>query len=275
MPVSCRWDGGSHLGRSRHRNEDAWGAATLAGDGRGLLLAIADGMGGHPGGDVASRAAIESALDSAGLCPAGDPAIACLEGLYQRAQDSLRDRAKARPSLREMGTTLTVALLREDGCWVGHLGDSRLAWWRDGEICLVTRDHSVAWGLVEAGVLDAEAAERDPTGAMLTRFLGPTESPCNPDLLERPLLLERGDRLLLATDGLGKVVSMERAAAILRAEEVSRSVRLLIEATLDAGAPDNVTVVVAEALDVPASGRTPLRFEDSRYRWRESPDASH
>jgi protein phosphatase len=164
-----------------------------------------------------------------------------------------------------MGTTLTLLLLRPDGAWVGHLGDSRLLWCRGKQIALVTQDHSAAWSWVTAGRMTPEQAERDPLGAVLTRHLGPAIC-CDPDIHDRPLGLMRGDRLLLCTDGLGKVVAMERIVTLV-ARSLPQAVQGLVNEALAGGGPDNITVVLAEILDPPTTSEGAIALESLPHRW--------
>lgn len=271
MAIRLDWHGGSETGHVRSRNEDRWGAVPLGADG-GVLFAVADGMGGQMGGEVASRIAIQSILRQAHAIfqQEGAPeARALIDRLFQAVQADLRSEARHDQRLWRMGTTLTILLARPDGVWFGHVGDSRLVWYRQGVMALVTRDHSAAWELVESGLLEPDEAERDPSGALLTRHLGAdTDNP--PDVSDRPLDARSGDRFLLATDGLGKVLSMERIAHTLGHGPVREAVASLIEQTLAGGAPDNVTVVAAEIGEAPTLSSAGIEFESFRYRWDEA-----
>ncbi len=273
MGLTIRWVARSEIGRVRSRNEDAWGA-TKIGRGEGVLLAVADGMGGHPGGNVASRLAIEACI---GAVRGGLPAETSREQvaeLFRLAHERLQSRAQENPELRGMGTTLTLALVRPDGAWVGHLGDTRLFWTRDGEVALLTRDHSAAWDRVERGEITPEQAEREPDGAWLHRYLGPG-APLEPDIFSRPLDLRAGDRLLLCSDGLGKVLGMGRLAEILAEQAVERAVFLAVEETLSGGAPDNVTMLLADVVAPPSPAVEPILYEEVSFRWTRPTGEPH
>ncbi len=266
MSALIRWEGGTDIGLVRQRNEDAWGGIPFGAGRPGAVLAIADGMGGLPGGDVAARLAVETVLGlAAGLGGEPDPA-ALLGELFEKAQGALARRAESDRSLDRMGTTLTVLLVRDDGVWVGHLGDTRLIWRRKDEICLVTADHNLAWDLVDAGLLGPDAAEQDPSSSILTRHLGP-HAALKPDVFDRPLDLRPGDRLLLASDGLGKVLPMEEIAGIVSRETLPGAIRELISRTREGGAPDNVTVLMAEVTEPPVLSGPVFGWEEPRYRW--------
>jgi protein phosphatase len=268
MGIRVRWESASVVGHVRQKNEDAWGVRALA-DRSDLLLAVADGMGGLPGGEIASRLAVEACLaafDRESSAPQ-DPRD-LLAKLIEAARARLSGAAERDATLVRMGTTLTLLLLREDGGWLGHLGDSRLLWCRDRSIALVTQDHSAAWPWVAAGRMTPEQAERDPLGSVLTRHLGPA-IPCEPDIPGQPLDLRAGDRLLLCTDGLGKVVSMERIVALC-ALAIAESVEGLVREALQGGGPDNITVVLAEVIDPPKAEIPPFTFESCPHRWSVS-----
>lgn len=269
MPARVRWEAACEVGCVRSKNEDAWGATAIGGDSGPVLLAVADGMGGHPGGDVASRLAIEACLDAANEGVPDRPIPEWLSWLFRRAKERLHEHAGLHPTLRTMGTTLTVLLVQEDGGWVGHLGDTRLLWARGDTIGIVTRDHSAAWERVEKGTLSLDQAERDPMGALLTRHLGPF-SPCDPDIFELPLALAKGDRLLLCSDGLGKVVSMEEVISLTAPVTIKKGVSKLIDAAIEAGGPDNITVILAELIEGDGEPDQRIDFDTLPFRFEAS-----
>lgn len=243
MNIEFSWQ--SHLGLLRQRNEDSWGARPLepqvANPGP-QLFAVADGMGGHPGGEVASSLAIRSVLDSADR-ERTQPIPEYLDRLFSLASNTIRQAGDRDPKHRDMGTTLTVLYLWGGQAWAGHIGDTRLYWIRGDEATQITRDHTMAQDLIEAGLLESKASEQHPSSHILTRCLGVCPNQ-QPDLLLRPLRVAAGDRLLLASDGLVKVVSPELLGSFVAGRGVQESTELLLRATLDGGAPDNVTVVL-------------------------------
>jgi protein phosphatase len=274
MAITIHYDGRTDVGRLRRRNEDAWGAAALEDCAGGCLLLVADGMGGHPGGDVASRLAVEAGLEEARRTDSPRAGGTRLAEIFRAAHDRLREHARFYPGMAGMGTTLTALLVQDDGAWVGNIGDSRLLWHRNGELRLLTEDHNAAWELVVAGYMDADEAERAPEGALLTRFLGAT-TPCQPDISERPLELLAGDRLLLCTDGLGKALTMKEIAGLASEALIGRAVSQAIERALAAGAPDNVTVLLAEVVQAPEIGGPSIGWETVSYRWGSGGGEAH
>lgn len=274
MAITIRFEGRTDTGRQRRRNEDAWGAAALDSSAGGCLLVVADGMGGHPGGDVASRIAVESCLEGLRSPDLPGPGPQRIAALFREARSRLRDQTRLRPDLLQMGTTLTLLLVQEDGIWAGSIGDSRLLWQRGRVMRLVTEDHNVAWQLVLAGQLDADEAERAPEGAMLTRFLSPVLDP-EPDIPDRPLEALPGDRLLLCTDGLGKVLAMGEIASTMAESPLSRALDLAIDRSLIGGAPDNVTLLLAEVLEPPAPEGRGILWDSFPYAWGADGGRSH
>lgn len=247
----------THLGLVRKRNEDAFGMkpSGIRGlvDEPSLLLAVADGMGGHPGGDRASllavRAALEPADSAEGSCPDA------LAGAFRRAVSAVEAAALEDPGMADMGTTLTLLGLEAGLGWVAHIGDTRLYWKRNAGWMLVTRDHTMAQDLVDAGTLEPEAAEKHHSSHVLTRCIG-CRRRASPDLLATPIRLRAGDRFLLCSDGLIKVVRESGLDPLIGDSGPKEAAGRLIRACLDGGAPDNVTVMLGRIVDPgPGSGR--------------------
>ncbi len=180
------------VGRVRDHNEDAY----LVDDDMGLV-AVADGMGGHQAGEVASATALE-ALRSAVRSGQG------IREAVEAANDAVYEKSTSDERLQGMGTTLTAATLAAGGTLLlGHVGDSRAYLRRDGELRRVTSDHSVIEELVQSGELTEAQAETDPRRSMITRALG-LEPGVEVDLY--PIELRAGDRLMLCSDGLTSMV---------------------------------------------------------------------
>jgi serine/threonine protein phosphatase PrpC len=243
--------GRSHPGSARVVNEDAFLAeADLR------LLTVADGMGGHKGGEVASRLAVEtvgdfiraSATDSGITWPYGlEPSLSFeanqLLNAIQLAHHRILSEAMARPELAGMGSTIVAALVTGGRAVYTNVGDSRLYLLRGGTLRQLTEDHSWAASMRQAGV-DAAVINTHPMRHFLTRALGSEETL---DLQVRDEALERGDLLLLCTDGLSGPVGDEEMARIAGEPSAGLdeiAVRL-IDAANRAGGPDNITVVLA------------------------------
>jgi PPM family protein phosphatase len=227
-------------GRRRRRNEDA----VLCAFGS-RLFAVADGMGGHAGGEVASTLAIATLAASLHRPPAASPRHA-LAAAFADANHAVYERSLGEPQLRGMGTTLTALLLAADGTgWLAHIGDSRGYRLRRGRLRRLTRDHTWVQEQVEAGRLPPHAADRHPMSNIITRALG-IEPDAEPEL--RRTGVRAGDGVLLCTDGLIAVVDeAEIAAAMAASTSAETCVRDLVELANARGGPDNVTAIVIRA----------------------------
>jgi serine/threonine protein phosphatase PrpC len=229
---------GSDVGLARSGNEDSY----LCGR---TVFAVADGLGGHQGGEVASATAVAplAALDGH---PFADPAEAAeaLAGAVREANAAIIDRAAGDPALWGMGTTVTAATVAGDRfLQLAHVGDSRAYLLRDGALGQLTSDHTVVGELVRRGRLTPEQAAIHPERNILTRAVG-----LDPGILvdtPDPLELRPGDQVLLCSDGLTEAVDDEQIAELLAAEgDGDDACRALIDAANAAGGPDNITVVV-------------------------------
>lgn len=235
----------THVGRVRQRNEDSQLVTPP-------LYAVADGMGGAPAGDVASAVAIRS-LEGEDL-PAGATDHDLSEAV-RRANRAVYAAAAGDPALQGMGTTLVAALAEADRAVVAHVGDSRAYLLRDGALQQITRDHTYVQELVREGRMSQEQADRHPSRSVLTRVLG-IEEEVEPDLIS--LDLHQGDRLLICTDGLTAMVSDPEIRRTLEGEpEPQKAVERLVEAAVEAGGVDNVTVIVLAAEEGEEPGSRP------------------
>jgi len=237
-------------GRVREENQDSifHGPVPL-----GDLLIVADGIGGYAGGGVASRMAVDvfsSAL--AGMPAFFPPAIAIQEAACRANAEIFAAAAQPGTAYHQMGTTVVLALLRQDPdhpegpvrAWVGHIGDSRAYLARNGRLQRITRDHSATQLLIDRGLLTPEAGRRHPDAHVLTRSVG--HEP-NVEIELNKVALQPGDTLLLCSDGLWGFVperEIERALIdeTLDAEAASRA---LLKLALDAGGRDNVGIEIA------------------------------
>lgn len=224
----------THVGLKRTRNEDSFILRPEAG-----LWAVADGMGGHGGGDVASRLATD-ALRRMSVAPTGEGRLAAVEAAIEAAHRDMRVYA-AREGRAVMGTTLVALLV-----FGGHFaclwcGDSRIYVLRGGALRQLTRDHSETQDLVDRGVLDPDEAKRWPRRSVLTRALGATES------AQLDLVSDRwapGDAFLLCSDGLTSHCEDSDIAVALGLDDPQAACDGLIALTLQRGASDNVTAIV-------------------------------
>jgi protein phosphatase len=230
------------VGRVRERNEDAYLV-------RQPVYAVADGMGGHRGGDVASALAVETLKEADATIQ--EPADSLAE-MIRKANLRVLERGESDRRLQGMGTTLT-ALVTEDGKGhVVHVGDSRAYLLRDGALQQLTEDHTLVQRMVREGRLTPEEARDHPQRSIVTRALGVEEEL---ELDRLTLDLHVGDRLLLCTDGLTGKLSQEEIREILGREEAPRAAcDALVEAANRAGGDDNITVVVLDVMEVGDAG---------------------
>ena len=232
---------GTDVGRTRSGNEDSY----LCGR---TVFAVADGLGGHQGGEVASAAAVEplAALDGREFAGAGEAAEA-LAAAIREGNAAILERAAGDPGLWGMGTTMTAAALAgERHLQLAHVGDSRAYLLRDGSLEQLTTDHTVVGELVRRGRLTPEQAAIHPERSILTRAVGldPRVPVDTPD----PVELRDGDQVLLCSDGLTEAVDDDRIAELLSAgADGEAACRSLIDAANGAGGPDNITVVLLRA----------------------------
>ena len=224
------------VGRVRGHNEDGY----LVDDQLGLV-AVADGMGGHQAGEVASATALE-ALRAAVGSGAG------VRDAVNLANDAVYEKSTTDERLRGMGTTLTAGTLAAGGTLLlGHVGDSRAYVLHDHELRRLTTDHSLVEELIQAGELTEVEAEGDPRRSMITRALG-IEPAVDVDLY--PVQVSSGDRLLLCSDGLTGMVGEDEIQEVLSSEvDSAAAARRLVDAANRAGGIDNITVLVVDVVD--------------------------
>jgi serine/threonine protein phosphatase PrpC len=241
------------VGRMRKNNEDSYLSAKP-------VAAVADGMGGHSAGEVASAIAIEelAALGERGPWENETAATDDLKQAILRANRRIREMAASDRKLNGMGTTLVALLQDGDMVHVANVGDSRGYLLRQGELSQVTVDHSLVQELVDDGRLSPEDAERHPQRSVITRALG-IDPEVEFDLFTYKLQV--GDRLLLCSDGLSDVVEPTQIRnVLLRVRSPQKAARQLVTVANEQGGPDNITVIVVDAVDESAA----LDLEDEQ-----------
>jgi protein phosphatase len=228
----------SHPGQTRDNNEDAWIADLDAG-----LFAVADGVGGCAAGEVAAPLAIDTLRKEIGdWFDPGASGVWALAAAVGQANTSVRQAARADRTRAGMATTLTAVLVQDDLATVAHVGDSRAYLFRGGELVQLTDDHTLVGGCIQAGILTQEEAAVSPIRHILARAVGADEE-IEVDGFQ--IGVERGDLLLLSTDGLHGVVDDEAIRRVLLAEpDTAGAAALLVDLANDMGGPDNVTVVL-------------------------------
>lgn len=240
MSLSLRFAAGSHKGMIREGNEDSGYAGPR-------LLAIADGMGGQAAGEVASSEVISTLVTLDDDVPGSD-ILTSLGSAVQRANDQLRVMVEEDPQLEGMGTTLTALLWTGQRLGLVHVGDSRAYLLRDGVLTQITQDHTWVQRLVDEGRITEEEATTHPQRSLLMRALGSGEH-VEPDLSIREV--RAGDRYLICSDGLSGVVSHQTMEETLASYQgPHETVEELIRLALRGGGPDNITVIIADVLDM-------------------------
>jgi serine/threonine protein phosphatase PrpC len=246
--------GASDVGRKRHHNEDS----ILCNNELGLY-AVADGMGGHLGGERASRMAVEilereiekARRDGLVGAPVGDGAPgdanavrAMLRRAVIEADRNIYEAATANPALAGMGTTLTALLFAGDQVYMGHVGDSRAYLYRDGRARQLTEDHSWIQEQVRAGLISAEEAKESRFRNIITRSVG-FEPSVEPDLTA--MAIQTGDCFVLCSDGLSNYLSADELGQVLTGHFYRDVATVFVDLANDRGGDDNVTCLVVYA----------------------------
>ena len=237
MNLALRYAARSDVGLVRSNNEDSVYAGAR-------LLALADGMGGHAAGEVASQLVIAALAHLDDDEPGGD-LLAKLDAAVHAGNSAIAAQVEMEPDLEGMGTTLTAILFAGNRIGLVHIGDSRGYLMRDGELTQITKDDTFVQTLVDEGRITREEAHSHPQRSLIMRAL--TGHEVEPTLTMREVRI--GDRYLLCSDGLSDPVSDETISDALQIPDVTDSADRLIELALRGGGPDNVTVVVADVVD--------------------------
>lgn len=241
----CRISSRTDIGLLRQYNEDNCFVCDVRTntDELGVLVGVADGMGGHNGGDVASQLAVNTLASYYTLKGAPDSLAERLVRVVERANQAIFEVSSENTGLTGMGTTMTSMVLFPEEAIIGHVGDSRAYLWRDEQFIQITEDHSLVAQAVREGILTPEQAARHPQRNIITRALGTRETV---EVDSLTIKVQTGDVFLLATDGLHGFSTDEELSRIVKEhfDNTDEMTDELIQLTLEKGAPDNVTVVV-------------------------------
>lgn len=235
----------SHTGKVRGNNQDSGYCGSN-------LFVVADGMGGHAGGDVASSIAVHrlKGLDRP-YSSVSEAELALRDAIADTAAQ-LIDTVAERPELAGMGTTVSAVVMVDDYAVIAHIGDSRVYLLRDGALTQITTDHTFVQRLVDSGRITPEEARYHPRRSVLMRVLGDMSPDPEVDTFIMPT--QPGDRWLLCSDGLcGVVDDAHTAKTLAQGYAPGRTADMLLKQALDAGAPDNVTIVLVDV-----GGKHPL-----------------
>ena len=246
MPLVFRYAARSDVGLVRQGNEDSGYASDN-------LLIVADGMGGHVAGELAS-ATVTAILAGLPIADSED-VLTQLADAVDEAQLEMRHIIAEQPDFQGMGTTVTVVCWQGDRASIAHVGDSRAYMLRNGELLRLTKDHTYVQTLVDAGQITAEEAATHRRRNLLIRAIDGVNT-VEPDLSIREV--HAGDRIMLCSDGLSGVLTDAQIQELLSRSDPPGAVTALVEAAIERGAPDNVTCVVADVAQVegaPAGNR--------------------
>jgi len=215
----------------------------------GVLAVVADGMGGHAAGEVASAKAVEVLEKAYPGMQNTDPG-GRLRRALEEANAAIHDQANREAEKRGMGTTCTALLLQDGYAYSAHVGDSRLYLIRNGTIYLMTEDHSAVMELVKSGALTLGEARHHPDKNVITRSLGSREK-VEVSVWPEPLRVYAGDRFILCSDGLYDQVEDDEICATTLSNRLGESCEKLVQLARERGGPDNITVAVVETADCP------------------------
>ena len=250
MPFAFHYAARSDVGMVRSENQDSGYAGPR-------LLAMADGMGGHAGGDIASSTVIGALVDLDGEALGSNEASTALLQRISAANDELAEMAKAEPRLQGMGTTLIAILRSQNKLVLAHIGDSRAFLARDGKLTQITKDHSFVQSLVDEGRISEDEAMGHPQRSLVTRVLTGQHDD-EPDVMVREARI--GDRYVIASDGLTDYVAGDTIAEmVLAGQPPGATADRLVDLALKAGAPDNVTIVIGDVVDLTKGSAPPTQ----------------
>ncbi len=277
MPHATVYHSLTDVGRDRELNEDSYGEFELE-DGS-VLLVVCDGMGGHEGGEVASRIAVEAIGDIFLRSPSTDPREKLINGFRVANQRILTE--AERTGVEGMGTTAVAVYAAGDRFTTAHVGDSRVYQVRDGEVVWRTTDHTRVQKMVEKGIISQAEAKEHPDANVVTRALGYRETadgePIEADVGAKPLRMQPGDALVLCSDGLYDGVTDDEIAATVTGVDVESAAVALVDFANRRGGHDNITVSVLRYGDeAPRAAAAPAKKKSASGRTTDldEPEAS-
>ncbi len=227
------------VGKKRSHNEDYFGFFQLSEE---VLAIVADGMGGHNSGEIASRMAVEMIHENFSRERQEKDVLASLKSAFQVANFTILQKSLEQERLNGMGTTATALVIRGDQAFVGHMGDSRAYLFRDATVSRLTKDHSVVERMLEQGLLNREEANRHPQKNVIYKTLGVNRE-ADVDLLG-PIPVSHNDIFLLCSDGLTNLVSDQELLEIVTQEPPQVACKKLIQLANQRGGHDNITVQI-------------------------------
>jgi serine/threonine protein phosphatase PrpC len=239
----------THVGKIRANNQDSGYAGKQ-------LFIVADGMGGHAGGDVASAIALTRIVETDKAYASAHDAEFALQASLIAANSLLAETVFEHPELTGMGTTVSAILRANGEVAIAHIGDSRIYLFRDRELKQISADHTFVQRLVDSGRITPEEAAVHPRRSVLMRVLGDVDAA--PEIDTTVHDTRPGDRWLLCSDGLSSYVADEKIQAVLASEPAPKvAADKLVKEGLDQGAPDNITIVIVDIDESPDSASVP------------------
>jgi len=229
----------SDVGQVRERNEDYFGSFSGS---FGNLLVVCDGMGGHKGGEIASRLAVETIKNHFEKLPAEFYPAGEIRKALEEANDSIITTAERDTSLTDMGSTVVLVLILNDLAYCANLGDSRIYLISNGNIRRFTKDHSLVQQMIDSNMITEAEAHDHPKKNVITKALGIDEN-LEPDILE-PLELKDNYKLVLCTDGLTSTVSEDEILKMAENDTPQQASQKLVDMANERGGTDNITVQV-------------------------------
>ena len=260
MALELECGGRTEAGPHRETNEDTIGCFAppdpLALQRKGYLYVVADGLGGHSAGEVASSSAV-ARLGEEYYSPSNHTRIEpALRQAVQAANLRIHELTHRHPEYRSMETTLSAVAVAGSQAYIAHIGDTRIYHWREGKLTQLTSDHSEAAELVRLRILKPEKVRDHPGRNTLTRTLGSRLIP-RPDYLRQPVL--SGDQFVLCTDGLWSEVEDQEIASVVASRSPAEASGTLIQYALERDCGDNVSVQVVRVVSLPETGPEPGR----------------
>ena len=251
--ITIRFGSGSDIGKERAGNEDSYRVVCSAAvpDAIDAIFVVADGMGGHAAGEVASQMTVESVVgtlvsrdNQLGILGAFE-ILDLMRSAMARANQVVMEEGARSPEKRGMGTTCTLGVIQGDDLHLAHIGDSRGYLFRGRDLSRITEDHSVVEEEVRRGLLTAEQARVDPRRNLITAAIG---LGLDPTVDTKSVKLLSGDRIMFCTDGLNSMITDQEIGTILDRNDPQASCQGLIDAANDAGGEDNITIIVVDVI---------------------------
>lgn len=243
MQIKLEIGNSSDVGKVRTINEDYYGA--FSGE-FGELIIVCDGMGGHEGGEIASRTAVNKVKEHFEKFNSVYNVKEEIEKAIREADQSIKEKAKENKELNEMGSTLVLLLIKDKKAITAHLGDSRIYLIRNDQIYQVTKDHSLVQEMIDSKMISEQTAKSHPKKNVITRSLGASGS-SEPDI-DEPIAIFKGDTFILCTDGLTEYLDDNELLKEVSENSPLDACGKLIKLANDRGGKDNITVQIVEVI---------------------------